>query len=534
MSCSMMSRFKAGIFLILTILMILIPLKEAAGEIKEEKTADKSTEEIPKAEILLVYQQNPSKQEITNIQIIVKILTYLQHSVVYLPIEKAETVVDQYVAIICYNIESSSEGFIPKLISKKHKIFMIGSGGVQRFILAKRFPVITTKTPAEVAGVSYEFTEKKEFSALVNLQDGLFLQGGLTYTRGTIATEVTAGLYSGYEDFIYLPITDLTEALIEASFTREVAKWLWPYQGEPHTYSQYIVLNEVYPFIPPEKLLEVVEYFIKLKIPFVISVMPIYENGDYPSMQRFCDILRYAQANGGSIIMHAPILQQEEDKVEQVWKYLTIATEAYTNKGVYPLGIEAPERFMFTQAGREILKRYSTVFFYQDKDFEILPLKESFNTVYQDGHAIIAPAICLDQQGESKFTEHSTACYLDMADSIDQIKKKIKGFQLLAPPMKDLWEMEHIVYADNLYFYTKNRQAYLNKEKLSLEYIPFTEDKNFDYKNGVFQWIFTDLKELNNKLVLIVLISTLGFLTLMLRTRRLNRRKFLLDKRRET
>ena len=81
--------------------------------------------------------------------------------------------------------------------------------------------------------------------------------------------------------------------------------------------------------------------------PFVISVMPIYANGDYPAMKRFCEVLRYAQANGGTIILHAPITVREGENKDQVWDYLTIAMQAYINYGIYPVAVQLPESYMF-------------------------------------------------------------------------------------------------------------------------------------------------------------------------------------------
>lgn len=33
----------------------------------------------------------------------------------------------------------------------------------------------------------------------------------------------------------------------------------------------------------------------------------MYVNGDYPSMTHFCEVLRFAQAGGGAVIINAPL-----------------------------------------------------------------------------------------------------------------------------------------------------------------------------------------------------------------------------------
>ena len=99
---------------------------------------------------------------------------------------------------------------------------------------------------------------------------------------------------------------DLANRLIKAAVQKEIALWKWPYNGEPHTYAQYIVLNRVYPYQDPNQLLEIVNYLVEKREPFVVAVMPIYTNGTFPAMQKFCEILRYAQDNGGTVYNGLP------------------------------------------------------------------------------------------------------------------------------------------------------------------------------------------------------------------------------------
>ena len=54
----------------------------------------------------------------------------------------------------------------------------------------------------------------------------------------------------------------------------------------------YPVLDEVYPFMQSDLLVEKIDLFIDSGISFTITVMPIYQNTDYPAFLRFCDILK--------------------------------------------------------------------------------------------------------------------------------------------------------------------------------------------------------------------------------------------------
>ena len=517
----MMYKKYTWMFLFSLLVALCLPIEARASEIEYED-----------AEVLVIYNNSPTEEEMADIRFLVKTLSYLQHSVVYAPIEEATLILEQYDAVLCYGLEGNLESLMEKLAKGDKRVFLVGSGGIEAFISSKGYDLIQRKFEDSYATVNYKFTEDSEYKFILRLKDSILLSGDFAYANGTISIEdLNANLYSRKDNFVYLPTSDLSEAILQASITKEIAFWLWPFKGNPHPYAQYIVLDEIYPFLPPEQLMEAVEYLVETRLPFVISVMPIYENGEYPSMQRFCEVLRYAQANGGSIIMHSPLIQQEGDNVEQIWKYLTIATQAYTNLGIYPLGIEVPESYMFTETGREILKRYSTVFFYQNEDVDSkIYLEDRYNTILNDGHKMIAPTIELDNQGNSLIMVHPTALYLDLNEGMDSLKIKVNACIESDVPLKSLWEMDNVVYADNLYFYTEDGQAYLNNEEVSLEYLPFKYTENYDYENGAFRWIMKDLKGLNSKLVFIVVVSSVIFIIFIVIARQINKHKFLLPR----
>ncbi len=121
--------------------------------------------------------------------------------------------------------------------------------------------------------------------------------------------------------------------------------------------------------------------------PFVISVMPVYANADYPAMERFCEVLRYAQDNGGAVIIHSPLNQRAKLDSDLINEYMTMALENYIAQGVYPIGIQVPIDWMFDREGIEVLSRFSTIFTVEEED-DASGFSEKIHTneVYQDGH----------------------------------------------------------------------------------------------------------------------------------------------------
>jgi hypothetical protein len=534
----MMSRRKRYVTTVLSFLVLIstsILIKPgvavmAQEEEKESDTLSETQEEIPDADILLVYGLKPSDTEKKSMEEIVKTLTYLQHSVVYLPVSKCEDIVENYDYIICYNIGSEGNSFMDRLAALNKEVFFLGGDAVREYIKTSGYDISIEKVDDQAVSLEYSFTELNSSAALIRLKDTYLLEGDFTYQSGTLSyTNQTAGLYSKMDSFLYSPCYDLTNEIISSSFANETAIWMWPYKGNPHTYSQYLVLDEVYPFFPPEQLLEIVNYIISLRLPFVISVMPIYQNGDYPAMERFCEVLRYAQANGGAVILHAPNTVQQEDNKEQLWDYYSYAMKAYTNYGIYPLGIEVPEKFLFNEIDREIMERYTTIFCYKEDEIDSFDLEEQYNKIYNDGHLLIAPSYTMNEKRNCQILTLSTAAYVDITQDMDGIKEAISDSVKAEVPLKNLWDINQKVYGNDLYIYTNQGEVYFNDEKVNLDYTPFTYEK-YKYKSGVFQWIAKDLTGLNHQLAFIVVISSVIFCTFIIIGRHHNRKRFLLPR----
>ncbi len=78
------------------------------------------------------------------------------------------------------------------------------------------------------------------------------------------------------------------------------------------------MLDRIYPFADPERLLSLVEMLKTENVPYVLCIMPIYANADYPAMERFCEVLRYAQSRGAGIVMHVPQVTLVNVTVEEL------------------------------------------------------------------------------------------------------------------------------------------------------------------------------------------------------------------------
>lgn len=507
--------------LLLCFVLISLPHKIYASEL-----------ELEDAQILLVYENQVSETDQDNIQTIVEILTYLNYSVSYASIKECEGNISAYDYVICYNLNEGTDSIVKELVNVGHEVMIIGGDLVNQYVDYANLNVEVIKEIGNVGNFTYSYSTKETFSSLIKLRSAYLLKGTFTYENGSFNMNDKEMPFSvSIDNLWYIPVTNLENNLVQSAFTNEVAQWLWPYNGKPHDYAQYIVLDKVYPFMDPNKLMEMVDILINRKLPFVLSVMPIYDNSEYPAMKRFCEVLRYAQDNGGAVILHAPIIQTSIYDETKFNKKITQAMDSYMQYGVYPIAIEAPESWMFDDSYGSILKRYRTVFFYQDeKSQSKFKLESHFNSIYRDGHQIIGPSILLDdfQNGYQKV--HSSGVYLDTSNDLEWIKKQIDACEESLIPIKNLWDSSQSVYTDSVHMEYSNNTLTINEQEVSLDYTPFEYEENFDYKRDLMDKVTVNLQKQNKKLIIFVSVTIIIFIIFLVLARYMNRKKFFYPK----
>lgn len=87
-------------------------------------------------------------------------------------------------------------------------------------------------------------------------------------------------------------------------------------QGETAKGRLYFTIDEVYPFSDLEKLCVWGEDLYSNGIPYLVRVMPVYDNLEYPSFLRYTQALRYLQARGGTIVRHEPLVVDQQTERE--------------------------------------------------------------------------------------------------------------------------------------------------------------------------------------------------------------------------
>lgn len=546
----MMCKAKKGVFflLIAVLFFCLMPGKAIAAEPKTEEA-----ETLPSGDILIMYSENISDEDMENVKNLVEELTYQSMQVAFAPASDCLGHLREFEYILCYKIERFPKGIIEELMEREEKgnrlletqkregfsldeenvrIMFIGNRFLRSYLKQTGREDLYIDSAKGVGKLQYSFSDYEQQERLVREDDFLFLTGELDETSGSITVEEKNGYFSARMGSLYhIAVSDLTDNLVRAAVSKEVSLWKWPYNGEPHVYAQYMVLNKVYPFQNPDKLLAIINYMIEREEPFVISVMPVYNNGNYPAMQHFCEVLRYAQANGGVILMHSPINQMPDFDADLVNDYITTAVNIYIEQGVYPMGLQVPVNWLFNDETIEVISRFRTVLVSEEED-PLIEWEENLNTntVYKDGHQWIAPAIQLNVEGISHLKTYSTAVCFDITEETERIERKVQACIESEVPLKSLWDIEHSFWTDDDVMTYRNHIILLNGKRTDRTFTATEYDEKFEYNRNMLQRFSKDLSEENRKLVVVVVTVSALFLWFILLARHKNKQRFFVRK----
>ena len=116
-----------------------------------------------------------------------------------------------------------------------------------------------------------------------------------------------------------------------------LADILRDYCAEERWTDTFLMIDEVYPFSDLDALRESAQMLNGAGIPFIVRVMPVYDNLDYPAFLRYADTLRYVQSIGGTIVAHwfiekpaQPLREPPEERMERF-------VSALEEQGLHPL-----------------------------------------------------------------------------------------------------------------------------------------------------------------------------------------------------
>lgn len=520
MRCSMMFNRCLALSLALWLVLILtVPVTVGAEE--EAFLPDGS------GDILLVHSRTPDEDARLGVEKLVTLGAALGKVVDYGTPAQCGQVMDQYEYVICYDLPEMEEAFEAALKTTSAHLMIIGSTAMVRYLdLTGNAEKMTGEERQKNGRMQYRFSTGQEYEAIVSW-DHLYSFASDGYESGTI--QIGSNAYPFCSEIAgvrFVPICDLSQTLVLSALVREIVQWMWPYENRPADYAQFLVLDEVYPFMSADSLMELVEQIEEISVPYVISVMPLNANNDYPAMTQFCQVLAYAQSKGATIVLHAPIIHKTVEQPEELYEKLTEMTMAYLDNGVYPVGIQVPLSWINQEPYLTVLKRYRTVFVYDDGTASRFDLDAHTSRIARQGHQLVYPLLELDQAGISQLESIASATYADCSAQRDAFLRCAETSKTGGKPFMDLRDYNHSVWLDTGSLTYRNRTVYVNGKMVDTTFRPVAYDTEYDFRRSPLVRMSVDLQNQNRILMGIVLILTVIFVSFIAYARHRMRKRF--------
>ncbi|WP_168119372.1 DUF2334 domain-containing protein [Paenibacillus sp. HB172176] len=209
---------------------------------------------------------------------------------------------------------------------------------------------------------------------------------GKTYGNMYSANDHMQGPYGSLKDGVayvsYLSAVSLSEILLA-----DVMKdWL---QASLDSRA-FLLFSNVTPFSDFELLESMSDRLYALGIPFVISASPVFSNTDFPAMQRYINVLKYAQAHNGSILIEAPVVSSEAGLVNESLKdHMNFYMNQLADQGIVPLGM-ATELYwldhpLYVEQG---LHFFDSVIFFSNESAKLATQSESVQSFISSPYSI--------------------------------------------------------------------------------------------------------------------------------------------------
>lgn len=505
-------------------LMLTVPLALAfpALALAQEEAAP------PEAEVLLLYDQRNHRLAAKDIERFSFMASGMGKSLVFGDAEDFRGSLARYDHVIGYRLEEISEEALQALCDYQGELWIFGSAFMKRYLNAVGRPELVLEESGFDRGVmSYAFSSGAAMEGIVEAEDIARFQTEREGRGNILAGGQAYPFVSWVAGVRFTPVTSLSAELTQAAVLREWRDWMWPYADAAPDYPQYLVLDAIDPFMDAAVLLDQVNALIGEGLPFVLSVMPLYENASYPAMTQLCQVLQYAQQSGGFVIMRAPIVQAVLQDKDALYAALTKGLIGYLNQGVYPLGLEVPMRWTYDDFYLEIMRRYRTVFIYDEGVGSGFSLEDGRNKLHDNAHQLVMPVIELDDSRVSYLTCYSSALYLNAyetsAERIHALAARVKNERV---PLRNLWELPHAVWGDDVSLTYAQGILTLNGETTSMTYEPTPYDEDYDYQRDIISRVTISVQRQNKALLTVTAVVVAVFAMLIAYLRRLNKRSF--------
>ncbi len=477
-------------------------------------------------EVMVVYPASPDAQLLGDLSALSELLAYMGRKTVFVRAEATEPWPAYEAAILALGNEASLSEAQARLLLQKD-VLVLGNGGLSA--LAQAAGLAAPKPYAGNLRVRILLPGGESDDRYRNAGTVLALAGNDASGSSVRAEGVDRPLIVTAGKISHMVVFDGADPALVNALATFIQDWRWPYLDSPPLFGQYVVLGEVYPFFDPIRLMEVHELLTKLRIPYAISVMPVFQNAEFPAMQRFCEFLRYAQSQGASIVLRSPQIHITEVDPEELMRHLDIAYSAYGRYGVYPVALEAPKSWIYHETGIATLRRFRTILLF-DTDEPLWTPDIFTHHIWADGHVLLAPAVGVGGRVYASTSAFASAVYLDPRQDVTTLEQSLMQVLHARVQLRSLGDIPASVYLNQHSYTTATGVAEYNGNPVSLAYEPFVYEERFAYDRGFLGFMRQQLAISNRAITLFTLVAGTLFVIFLLWGRRAIRREFLFKK----
>ncbi len=464
-------------------------------------------------DILLLHSQTLDDGDLTGLRLIADAATALGRSLDLAEAGEGAAHLADYKLVICYDMPADPI-LGRRLLGSQTKLLILGGE-----MISALGPARAIANAGDNGVLTVTFSGGEDYGTIVSLPKTLYRLEG-DYRSGSLeALTGTVSFCAGDDSLRYIPLTDMSADLTRAALMWELSEFLWEYGGLPPQRGQYWVLENVYAYMPAQELLARVERLAEAKIPFVISVSPTFQNGDYPAMGQFCQVLRYAQAAGGAVILRVPKLRTKVTDWSTFSTRMTEAVTALTDHGVYPLGYDVPYSWLWDTDALTWMRRSRTVFLHEDGAEVNFTRQTRRNLAYDNYNNLIFPVLDLAKDGQNTVLQFPAAQRISAAVSLRELEANLDRVKNNRNAYYSLWDSDQSLWADNLHLSYHAGSVTLNDELQSLSYTPEPYEESYDYHRNMLTRFTVSIQNESHFLIGLVTVVTVLFLGMILYAR---------------
>lgn len=288
--------------------------------------------------------------------------------------------------------------------------------------------------------------------------------------------------------------------------------------------NKFLMINNVNPFINLNDLVAKIKYLNEQGIPFILNTIPVFENPNFDAMKRFTEVLRYAQASGGYIVLSCPYIENENATSEEIFNAMEEGYKNYINYLVYPIAISMPRYLLYRNDMKDYVEKSNTIFIGTSNvgminfGFENATFKNVINQI---------PYKEIDYKNINS-NLGNIAITIENSTSLNEFKEDVQnlinnGIFFNSPTILD-----SNININGVDVTCSNRGLYSNNKDVQQNtYIP---NKDLE-KGNTSNQVSTDNKQINiskisNKVMLLAFIACVLFIIITILSRRIDKRKY--------